>query len=143
MLQPQRGGIPRPDPTPVSRPFWDGCVVGELRYQRCRTCGHAEFDPAWICRVCGGDDLDWQLSCGTGEVYSYTVVRRPQTPEFDSPYVVVIVSFDEGFSMLTNVIGCDLGDVHVGMRVRVCFHDIGEGVHLPYVEPVVKGNHGN
>jgi uncharacterized protein len=143
VLHPQRSGIPLPEPTPASQPFWDGCAVGELRYQQCRICEHAEFDPAWACRNCGSDELAWQLSAGRGEVYSHTVVWRPQTPEFTAPYVVVIVRFDEGFTLLTNLIGCTVDDVRVGLRVRVAFHAVGDGITLPYVEPDLEGTHGN
>ncbi|MGO8769738.1 MAG: Zn-ribbon domain-containing OB-fold protein [Mycobacterium sp.] len=142
VLEPQRPGIPLPEPTPVSQPFWDGCAAKELRYQRCQSCGHAEFDPAWACRACGADGLVWQVSEGRGEVYSHTVVWRPQTSEFTVPYAVVIVAFDEGFTLLTNLIGCRVEDVRVGLRVRVAFHDMG-AITLPYVEPEPEGNHGN
>ncbi|NKR63394.1 hypothetical protein GS486_07760 [Rhodococcus hoagii] len=43
LLAPQRAGIPLPEPTVLSKPFWDGCVAGELRYQRCTACGHRAF----------------------------------------------------------------------------------------------------
>ena len=142
VLQPQSPGIPLPEPTPVSAPFWDGCAAGELRYQRCQSCGHAEFDPAWACRACGAESLVWQVSAGRGEVYSHTVVWRPQTPEFTVPYAVVIVSFDEGFTLLTNLIGCRVGEVRVGLRVQVTFRDMGP-ITLPYVEPEPEGRHGN
>ena len=142
VLEPQRPGIPLPEPTPVSAPFWEGCAAGELRYQRCQSCGHAEFDPAWDCRACGAESLVWQVSAGRGEVYSHTVVWRPQAPEFTVPYAVVIVSFDEGFAVLTNLIGCPVGDVRVGLRVRVTFRDMG-AITLPYVEPETEGRHGH
>ncbi|MEW2355768.1 OB-fold domain-containing protein [Spirillospora sp. NPDC029432] len=134
VLEPQRPGIPLPQPTPVSRPFWDGCAAGELRYQRCGGCGRAVFDPAWDCRHCGSGALEWQVSGGRGEVYSHTVVWRPQAPEFSAPYAVVIVTFDEGFQLLTNLVGATVDDVRVGLRVRTAFHDVG-GITLPYVEP--------
>jgi uncharacterized OB-fold protein len=133
VLEAQQPGIPLPDPTPVSQPFWDGCARRELRYQRCQACGHAEFDPALACRACGGG-LEWRVSAGRGEVYSHTVVWRPQTPAFTVPYAVVIVTFDEGFQLLTNLIGTTVDQVRTGLRVRVTFHDVG-GTTLPYVEP--------
>jgi uncharacterized protein len=148
MLQPQRAGIPLPQPTPISQPFWDGCAVGELRYQRCAQCGAAEFDPTWVCRHCGEDALNWCVSGGRGEVYSHAVVWRPQTPEFDAPYAVVIVTYDEGFRMLTNLIGCPVDEVRIGLRVQTEFHAVGVDVTLPYVKPDVsgtklQGHHGN
>jgi uncharacterized OB-fold protein len=143
VLQPQLPGIPLPQPTPVSQPFWDGCAAGELRYQRCQVCGTADFDPVWMCRHCGDERLAWRVSAGRGEVYSHTVVWRPQTPEFTVPYVVVIVRFDEGFTLLTNLIGCTVEEVRTGLRVRVTFHDASGGITLPYVEPDPEGRHGN
>jgi uncharacterized OB-fold protein len=142
ILRPQRTGIPLPEPTPVSGPFWDGCAVKELRYQRCSQCGRAEFDPAWVCRACGSDRLVWQVSKGRGEIYSHTVVWRPQTPEFTVPYAVVIVAFDEGFMLLTNLIGCAVDKVRIGLRVRVIFHDVGD-IMLPYVTPDDGGSLGD
>ncbi|MFC9516533.1 Zn-ribbon domain-containing OB-fold protein [Nocardiaceae bacterium NPDC056970] len=135
VLAPQREGIPLPEPTVLSQPFWDGCVVGELRYQRCTACGRAEFDPNKLCRGCGADTLDWQVSAGRGTVYSYTEVTRPQTPAFTSPYVVVIVELDEGYHMVSNIIGCVPADVRIGLPVAVEFHEIEHGVVLPYFAP--------
>ena len=142
LLLPQQAGIPLPTTTPVSEPFWAGCAAGELRYQRCARCAHAEFDPALACRACGSDRLEWQVGAGLGVVETHTVVHRPQTPEFRAPYAVVIVGFDEGFRMLTNLIGCTPGEVRTGLRVRVTFHDVGGGIHLPYVEPASQDERG-
>ena len=142
LLQPQRTGIPLPTPTPVSAPFWAGCADGELRYQRCAACGEAAFDPAWACRACGSGRLEWQVGAGLGVVATHTVVHRPQSPAFTVPYAVVIVAFDEGYRMLTNLIGCRPDDVRTGLRVRVTFHDVGGGFRLPYVEPVTRDEGG-
>ncbi|PTR22830.1 hypothetical protein C8K36_11012 [Rhodococcus sp. OK519] len=139
VLGPQRAGIPLPTPTVLSRPFWEGCAEGELRYQRCTACGRAEFDPNMLCRGCGSDDLEWQVSAGRGTVYSYTEVTRPQTPAFTSPYVVVIVELDEGYHMVSNIVGCTTADVRIGMPVAVEFHEIDGGVVLPYFAPTAGG----
>jgi hypothetical protein len=42
---------------------------------------------------------------------------------------------DEGYQMLSNVIGCEPDDIHDGMRVAVEFHPVGGDVHLPYFRP--------
>lgn len=135
VLAPQRAGIPVPTPTVLSAPFWDGCLVGELRYQRCTGCGRAEFDPNRLCRGCGGDTLEWTVSAGRGTVYSHTEVVRPQTPAFTGPYVVVIVELDEGYHMVSNMVGCAVSDVRIGLPVQVAFHDVADGVVLPYFTP--------
>lgn len=133
-LHPQREGIPLPVPTPVSQAFWEGCAVGELRYQRCAACGRAQFDPVWVCRDCGSDRLERQVSSGRGAVETHSVVWRPQTLHFTVPYAVVIVALDEGFRLLTNLVGCHVDQVRTGLRVRVVHHAVGSTT-LPYVEP--------
>jgi uncharacterized OB-fold protein len=135
---PQSAGIPLPEPSAVSAPFWDGCRRHELRYQRCHRCSTALFDPASRCRTCGSSDLHWERSNGLGTIYSWSIVWRPQVPAFSVPYAVAIVRLDEGYDMVTNIIGCPPDEVRTGLRVIVEFHDVGDGVHLPYFRPLVE-----
>jgi uncharacterized OB-fold protein len=130
-LRPQTGPVPHAS-SQVSVPFWEGCRSEELRYQRCETCGASNFPPTEHCRQCLSPELRWKQSGGVGEIYSWTVVHRPVTAEFEPPYVPAIVTLDEGYQMLTNVIGVAPVDLAVGMRVRVQFHAVGPDVTLPY-----------
>jgi hypothetical protein len=74
-------------------------------------------------------------SSGHGSVYSWTIVWRPQTPEFSVPYVPIIVELEEGWHMLSNLIGCEHDAVHVGLAVAVAYHPLADGVTLPYFRP--------
>jgi uncharacterized OB-fold protein len=133
-LTAQTEGIPLPQPSNTSQPFWDGCRDGRLLYQRCLTCGHVVFEPAPLCRWCTSRVLQWEQSRGQGQVYSWTIAYRPQTAAFTIPYAPVIVDLDEGFQMLSNLIDCDTNDLAVGMRVRVDFRQVGP-LTLPYFRP--------
>jgi uncharacterized OB-fold protein len=134
-LRPHPHGIPLPQPTLISQPFWDGCARGELMFQRCTRCERPVFNPAPICRWCTSRDLAWERSSGAGCVYSWSTVWRPQTPAFDTPYVAAIIDVDEGYQMVANIIGCEPDDVCCGMKVAVEFHSIGSGISLPYFRP--------
>ena len=80
--------------------------------------------------------LSWEQATGTGTVYSFTVTRRGQGQWRDAgPYVLAYVELDEGPRMLTNIVECDVDDVHVGQRVSVVFSDTGEGSALPRFRP--------
>lgn len=136
LLEPQKEGIPLPVPTVTSQPFWDGCTRHELLYQRCVSCSRPTFNPAAVCRWCGSAEMDWQQSAGEGSIYSWTVAWRPQRPTFQTPYVAIIVDVDEGYQMLSNLIGCEPDEAHAGMRLRVDFHDVGGGITLPYFRPL-------
>lgn len=117
---------------PVSAPFWAGCAAHELRYQRCRCCQTANFPPTEHCRSCLSSDLIWLIAQGTGEIYSWTVVRRPVTPEFTPPYAPAIVTLAEGYQMLTNIIETDIDTLRVGLPVRVEFRTPKAHFVLPY-----------
>lgn len=134
-LVPQTGDIPRPYPSGWSEPYWEGARRGELLFQRCDDCGAAVHTPAMLCSNCHSQSLTWERSSGTGTVYSWTTVWRPQTPAFTVPYTAVIVEMDEGWHILSNLIGCDIDDVAVGMAVEVVFHPLDDDTTLPYFRP--------
>jgi uncharacterized OB-fold protein len=140
LLTPQTGNIPLPHPSAISQPYWDGCRRGELLFQRCVACKGITHTPAMVCAHCFSRDLTWERSAGTGEIYSWSTVWRPQTPAFTVPYIAVIVDMDEGWQMLANLIGVEHDAAEVGMRVEVVFHPLsGEGgestITLPYFRP--------
>lgn len=95
----------------------------------------ANFPPTEHCRECLSADLAWTISAGAGEIYSWTVVYRPATPELGAPYAPAIVTLDEGYQLLTNIVGAAAGDLAIGMRVRVEFHAVGNDLVLPYFTP--------
>jgi hypothetical protein len=64
-------------------------------------------------------------------------VWRPQTPAFVVPYVPIIVDLDEGWDLLSNLIGCESDEVEIGMRVEVDFRATASGDgSLPYFRPL-------
>ncbi len=129
-------GKPLPPITADTRPFWDGCREGELRYQVCATCGHAQFYPRVLCARCGGVELAWRRSTGQGTIHAVTVVYRAPSAAFkeDVPYAVALVDLDEGFRMMANIVGGNPEAVAIGDRVRLVFERRGE-VALPQFAP--------
>jgi uncharacterized OB-fold protein len=138
MLEAQRGPLPVGPPGRLSEPFWSGAAEGELRFPRCSSCGRPDFPAAEHCRGCLSDTLQWEVSAGRGTVYSYTVVWRPVTPDFSTPYAPAVIELDEGYAMLSNLIGLDTDDLRVGMRVAVEFAALDGGLTLPYFRPATE-----
>jgi uncharacterized OB-fold protein len=138
ILKPQTGDIPLPVPSLISKPYWEGCARSELLFQRCSDCNRATHTPAIMCAHCTSRNLTWERSSGTGALYSWTTVWRAQTPAFETPYTVLIVDLDEGWQMLSSLIGCEHDAATIGMRVRVEFHPLRKGAVLPYFRPVVN-----
>lgn len=136
MLEPQASGIPVGTPSAVSQPYWDACADGKLVYLRCDDCGQILERPSTVCGGCIGRSLRWVESAGTGELYSWTVVWRPQHPAFQVPYAPAIVAMDEGWYHIAAVIGCEADELTAGMRLQVEFHPATDGITLPYYRPV-------
>jgi hypothetical protein len=140
LLLPQAGPLPVGPHGADNDPFWEGAKAGELRYVRCTSCGQPDFPAAPHCRNCLKDALEWQVSAGVGRLYSYTVVWRPVTPDFTTPYAPAVVDLDEGYAMMTNLVGLDTDEIRVDMRVTVQFEKLAGDLALPYFRPLDSGS---
>src|SRR6201996_3529864 len=95
-----------PVPTPETGPFWAGTLAGELRVQRCGSCGRHYFYPRPFCRYCQSADVTWQRVSGGGRLVSYVINHRPLPPADPAePQVIALVELDEGPRMITNIVG--------------------------------------
>src|SRR5262245_44305578 len=128
---------PLPEPTALSRPFWEGTRAGQLLLQKCDACGAFRWTPQVLCRVCYAPEYTWTETGGRGTVYSFTIVHQPQTPAFreELPILIAIVELAEGPLMLTNLVGCAPEDVVVGMPVEVAFERATEEITLYKFRP--------
>ena len=128
---------PMPVPTPTSQPFWDGLAQGKVMLQRCADCQQWVFYPRSHCSACLSDQLQWQEVSGHGEIYSFTIARRPTAPQFAGmePQYIAVVELDEGVRLNSVVVNVQAEQLAVGMRVRPVFvSDLGEQTLL-YFEP--------
>src|SRR5690349_21756724 len=87
-----------PGPNADTAAFWEGCARGELRLQRCTTCGTAQFPPRIVCAACHAGAPVWEVASGRGRIASHTRVHRPPSAAFKAqlPYVVALVALEEG-----------------------------------------------
>ena len=101
--------------------FWEGCALGELRYQQCGGCAAVQFHARAFCVRCGGAKLEWRRAHGTGTVYATTRVERAPGDEFRAlaPYVIVLVDLDEGLRMMAH----GAPGLRIGARVRAGFFE--------------------
>ena len=129
---------PIPVPTRETQPYWEGCKQHELRIQQCAACGHSQFYPRLYCTACMSERVEWVTASGHGTVLSFTIVYRPVTQAFaaDVPYVVALITLDEGPQLMSNVVGCAPENVHIGMPVEVTFEDWTEEISVPKFKPI-------
>ena len=97
--------LPKPEPTELSRPFWNALREGKLVFQRCG-CGHAFLPARSHCPACLRPDPLWERASGKGRLVSWVVYHTAYHPAFESrlPYNVALVQLAEGPRLLTNIV---------------------------------------
>ncbi len=112
---------PQPAPNVDSEGFWAATSQGRLALCRCTDCRVWLQPPLERCSSCAGSTA-FEDVAGTGEVYSFIVVRQPSVPGYltDLPYVVALVELDEqrGLRLPSRLVETPVESVRVGMRVR-------------------------
>lgn len=131
MSEAARPDRPYPQPTAITAPFWDALADRKLLYQVGADDPRPIFPPQAFSPYDQSTDLRFVESRGKGSIYSYTIIHRPQTPAFDVPYVVAIIELDEGYTMMSNIVDADPGDVAIDARVSVDFREILPGRWIP------------
>lgn len=119
--------------------FWRGTAEAELRIQRCRACGRLRHPPGPMCPACGADQgpdgQDYVVASGAGTVFSYVVHHRPAVPGRSAPFVVALISLEEGVRMLGELTGVNPATVAIGDRVVLTWQRVDDGLTLPAWRP--------
>jgi uncharacterized OB-fold protein len=129
---------PLPVLDPESTPFWEACRGHRLKIVKCGDCGQLRFPPTSFCPNCNSNRVEWVEASGKGTVFSWIVVRHPVPKDVyagDVPYVVALVTLEEGVRMPTNIVGCAPEDVTASMPVVVQFRDVTPEITLPVFAP--------
>jgi uncharacterized protein len=122
--------IPAPVETPETAPFWAAARDRRFLVPACRDCGKSHWYPRAICPFCFSDRIEWREATGNGTIYTFSVMRR--APE---PYAVAYVTLDEGPTMLTNLVDCDLDRLAIGQLVRLVLTPTEGGAPVPTFRP--------
>lgn len=113
---------------PLTKEFF---TSGRIAIQACKACSALQHPPEEVCYACGGMELGLRESCGTGTVYSYTIVDYPVHPALRErvPYAVVLVSLDDlsGVRVVGNLLDVAPDDIRIGLPVRAVFEEIDAG----------------
>ena len=127
----QERKITAPLPNAENKPYFDAAAEGRLLIKRCAACGEFHFHPRALCPHCFSDRTEWVESCGRGTIYTYSVSRRVGPV----PFAIAYVTLEEGVSMLTNIVDCDLDSIRIGQPVRVVFKSTEGGPPVPMFAP--------
>jgi uncharacterized OB-fold protein len=115
--------------------WWEGLERGELLIQRCAECGRLRHPPRPMCGACQSTQWDSVPSSGEGAVHSFVVMHHPKVPGYEYPLVCALVDLAEGTRLLSNLVGCEPGEVQIGMAVRASIESVDEELKLPLFRP--------
>ena len=105
--------------TNEDKPFWDALDAERFVLARC-SCG-AWYARSQACLTCQASaaSLIWTAASGRGVVATFVVFEKAYHACFEQrlPYVVAVVELEEGPEFITNVIGCSVDEVTIGMAV--------------------------
>jgi len=133
--KPSAGAVLRPAVNRDTAFFWEGTQQGELRIQRCRSCGALRHPPGPLCTRCGSGDRGHVAASGRGTVYSFVVHHHPQVPGKQLPLVIALVELEEGVRMLGELHDVDPASVEVGQAVRSRMQRVDDELTLPQWVP--------
>lgn len=127
---------PPPQITALTQPFWNAASKGELRMQKCQSCGHIRFPIGPVCTACLSDKSDWVRMSGHGTVLSHLVFHRAYSPAWKDhvPYSVVMVQLPEGPRMFTDIVDPEREYIDqdlVGRTVEVWFDTVEGDAAVP------------
>jgi uncharacterized OB-fold protein len=123
--------IASPEPNVETQVFWDAAGKGKLMIKTCNSCSKPHYYPRAICPRCFSDQTEWTEAKGTGEIYTFSVVKRAKIP-----YAMAYVTLDEGVTMMTNIVDTDLDAIKIGQKVKVVFKPTKDGPPVPMFTPI-------
>jgi len=115
---------------PETKRVFDGADGGKLIVPKCNACGRSHWYPRAICPYCFSQDLAWNAASGHGTIYSLSVMKRAEVP-----YAIAYVTLDEGPTMMTNIVDCDLDSIRIGQKVKLAFVPSENGPKMPMFTP--------
>jgi uncharacterized OB-fold protein len=126
-----------PNPTPTTEPFWQGLKQKRVLLQQCDECDKWIFYPRSNCPGCLSGDISWREVSGEGEVYSFTIARRPTAPQFAGlePQLIAVIELKEGVRMNSVVVNVGEQTLAVGLKVKPFFESGLGDQTLLYFEP--------
>ena len=112
-------------------PFKEGCLTTplsppdqvRLKGVKCRACGSLTFGDATHCINCTSKEVEPYVFSKDGKIYSYTVIRHAPPPPYPQenfrPFPVAWVELDDGLLILSEIFGCGLDELRLGLPVEL------------------------
>ncbi|MFY9326898.1 MAG: OB-fold domain-containing protein [Georgfuchsia sp.] len=117
--------------------YWKAAFDSQLMLAECGVCSKLHHPPQAVCPFCWSSRIKPKFASGHGTVNSYSIVYQSGDPAFKHlvPYVLAYVDLEEGLSMVTNVVNCDINKVSIGMKIKSVFEQTSDKTGAVLFEP--------
>ena len=86
----------------------------------CNACDITVFPGSELCPSCGRGDVAEVTLSGRGRIWTYTIIHVSYgSIALEPPYVGAFVELEDGAFIHTLIVGCDPGEVEIGMEVQL------------------------
>ena len=133
----------RPAHPTESATFWNGLREGVIRFDRCLACRRYTHFPVGGCQWCGGA-VEAAVVDGHATVNTFAPSYLEFGPGMPSPYCMAIVNPDcePGLQLMTNLVGCRISDIRIGMPVSPLIVRDGDRALLFHQPTTTSGRPG-
>ena len=115
-----------PNVLPDVAEYWNGANRGKLLIKTCMDCCRNHFYPRAICPHCLSANTAWIEASGKGWIYSYSTMG-----EGALSYTLAYITLEEGVTMMSNLVQCELKTISIGQPVKVVFGRSATGQAVP------------
>jgi uncharacterized OB-fold protein len=117
-------GVKLDDEQAIVEEFWSQLAGGQLRVQRCSSCGYLRWPVGRLCPRCAGVEAEWVAIPSRGTVWSFTTYRHAFDQRFaaDLPYTVALVEVVDDVRIIGRLVG-DAQQFAIGDEVELVFSD--------------------
>ena len=121
--------------------YWEGTLAGELRVQKCLSCGNLRWPPRAACAQCQSFESEWEALPQQGELFTWTVVNQTSLEGFSelAPYADILIQLDGVPVRMLGYTEADPSTLVAGERFRAKFVRKSDAVVLPIWERVPAG----
>ena len=128
---------PLPDPTPLTKPFWDGLRDHRIQIQYSPSSDEYVFYPRAVAPRTLTDDLEWREISGRASLYTFAVTGRPTAPPWSDavPQVLAVLEWAEGPRFTAGLVECHPMNLTIGQEMEPVFVDGEDGVTLLFYRP--------
>ena len=117
-----------PAMNPGDEPYFDAAAEGKLHAEEVQRLQRSSTTTRARCaRSASATRSSGCRRKARATIYTYSVTRRGGP----MPYCIAYVTLDEGVTMMTNIVDCDLDTIKIGQKVKVVFKKTESGSMVP------------